>query len=83
MWQPIETAPKDGTEVDLWLRSDEGRGWRQTNAYWVTSLRDLSMPPCNQFVRDGWYCSSSNIDGFCEDNWLKATHWMPLPLDPE
>lgn len=34
-WQPIETAPKDGTEVDLWVRSsdDPRRGNQRMTGY--------------------------------------------------
>jgi hypothetical protein len=32
-WQPIETAPKDGTEVDLWVVNEDGNGARVVNAF--------------------------------------------------
>lgn len=35
MWQPIEKAPKDGSEIDIWSRQ---RG-RIADAYW--SRKDL------------------------------------------
>ena len=34
-WQPIATAPKDGTLVDLWL--DKGDTRRITGCYWSES----------------------------------------------
>jgi hypothetical protein len=34
-WQPISTAPKDGTRVDLWLSSSDGVDqWRETDCWW-------------------------------------------------
>lgn len=36
-WQPIETAPKDGTIIDLWvveLDCDDS-GFRFADAYWL------------------------------------------------
>lgn len=35
VWQPIETAPKDGTLVDLWLSSGDTK--RITGCYWSES----------------------------------------------
>jgi hypothetical protein len=34
-WQPIETVPKDGTPVDLWVRGTiTQREWRIADAMW-------------------------------------------------
>lgn len=33
-WQPIETAPKDGTEVDLWITPRYGSGFRLVRRMW-------------------------------------------------
>ncbi len=34
-WQPIHTAPKDGTRIDLWLSSPDGvEQWRETDCFW-------------------------------------------------
>jgi hypothetical protein len=35
-WQPIETAPKDGTAFDIWVKSykNESYGVRMTNVYY-------------------------------------------------
>jgi len=70
-WQPIETAPKDGTEVLLWgpycgcpaTAQWTGKAWA---AYW-----------------DGWrvveYMSDFGTDYREFD---MPTHWMPLPEPP-
>lgn len=40
-WRDIESAPRDGTPVDLWVISPEtGKGWRRTDCafdgeYWT------------------------------------------------
>ena len=65
-WQPIETAPKDGTNIllvnrrglmatGLWMAGIRGRGW---------------------FLRGG-----TKPDTFFNDH-HGPTHWMPLPPPP-
>jgi hypothetical protein len=77
-WQSIETAPKDGTEIDIWINpSTGGEGRRVANTWWCQHLlmwfafHDMDNPPMLQ----GMLCPQP-IKGI-------ATHWMPLPDPPE
>lgn len=71
-WQGIESAPKDGTRVDLWLdipASPRSFGWadsfRVTDAVW----------------RDGhWFHPYKGKDERLETDYI--THWQPLPAAP-
>lgn len=74
-WQPIETAPKDGTKVLLCQATDADgnpildKAWGifvQVAAWWGDG--------------DGWivYCSMVRDPGVH----FTPTHWMPLPSNP-
>ena len=80
-WMPIETAPKDGTTIDVW------RDGHRYTVYW-------GLPPhcCGEM---GQYCDS-DWHGLKEPGWICSTfgefvggehhpftHWMPLPDAPE
>lgn len=78
-WQDIETAPRDGTFVDLW-RKDHGR---LADCYWGR--------PSHECGESGQYCDSDwhSLD----EGWVDGTfdhlipgdditHWMPLPSPP-
>jgi hypothetical protein len=66
-WRPIETAPKDGTMVDLWCRATHGRDMRITDMWWIE--------------RGIW--RSGRRDPFKEEMATRATHWRPIPAPPE
>lgn len=72
-WQPIESAPKDGTPVDLWYPHPETAskpGSRQPNAWWSGRA----------WWADNWdYDGAAGEVGFCGE----PTHWMPLPTPPK
>lgn len=67
-WQPIETAPKDGT-VFLAYTVDEGIDF----FHWQDLGGDSSAPV-------GW--RSGFITVYREDDEEGPTHWMPLPAPP-
>ena len=74
-WQPIESAPKDGTPIILLVNgvAIEGR-WD-----------DQSYPDKNIFYGDGeWDVISlpSHGCGCCSGDDPLPTHWMPLPAPP-
>lgn len=86
-WQPIETAPKDGTVVDLWIAGDFGEhGERRADAYWgrpshICGEAGSYCDCCPSY--DGWVDSTFNHylngdDGLGEE----PTHWRPLPTPP-
>jgi hypothetical protein len=65
-WQPIETAPKDGTHIILFWPyvTDEGH---VTSGYWY-------LPGEGEIA--GWH--SWDVNGYA----TPPTHWMPLPAPP-
>ena len=67
IWQPIETAPRDGTEVLAWCDFD--------------SLRCaivISYEPNDENPKWPWW--DWDCRGIHES---VPTHWMPLPAPPE
>ena len=78
MWQPIETAPRDGTEFQARIPGhgqDNVIAWDDNFECWAFT-RDQEPPDC---WTDG-YCWESNED---LQSSVKPTHWMPLPPTPE
>lgn len=72
-WQPIETAPRDGTVIDLWVTERGYPGERITDCQWSTrTLRGGA-------IREGWGWGPSDDPEFVSGD---VTHWMPPPEPP-
>jgi hypothetical protein len=72
-WQPIETAPKDGTKVDLWVAYGEGKtkGERWPDAW-------FGEHPFTEESGPVWQDDVVPIEG----ERTTATHWRPIPKGP-
>lgn len=71
-WHPIETAPKDGTRLDLWCKlwrshNDTWMYQRFTDCYWNDYKYIDNARAQWENMSDGWH----------------PTHWMPLPQPPK
>lgn len=65
-WEPIETAPKDETNVLLYFPGEYAWDCRMRSGWWY---------------EDGWYdseCASNRMT----DLYGEPSHWQPLPLPP-
>jgi hypothetical protein len=79
-WQPIETAPKDGTTIDVWCGNSEFPNrltdvkWRKpTESEWFVHGGDGMETPEAQWLDPlGWPMSGDDA----------PTHWMSLPAAP-
>lgn len=67
-WKPIETAPKDETDVLLYRTWDLKKTLPPIVAGWF-----------DNYGYAGW-CSHEKPDHFIEGT---PTHWMPLPEPPK
>lgn len=75
-WQPIETAPKDGTFILACVK-----GFTPAVAQWATDFRPEGE---FTFLESGMFAKESHWDEMIADSdpW-QPTHWMPLPAAPE
>ena len=71
-WQPIETAPKDGSTIMLWERYESEPFF----GFWWEG-RDRWRASTTHYDTDGNACV---IDRIYSDG---VTHWMPLPQPPK
>ena len=72
-WQPIETAPKDGTAFLAYGRhaTDNGKHWQKGDHWWAIILWDIWREPHRWvFSKDG------------APTWSEPLNWMPLPEPP-
>jgi len=68
-WRPIETAPKDGTGIDVWIGG--AAGFRIANVYWYQGGWHT-------------FKTSSGSPIFSPLGWEEiASLWMPLPTAPK
>lgn len=80
-WQPIATAPKDGTEF-IAYRDDAGPFLlRWSCAYDMMTERELeqSMMTEDEMHEPDWFFADFATGGRLNDGF---THWMPLPSPP-
>ena len=88
VWQPIKTAPKDGTKIDLWIVGS----CSMVDFYSPTATKMPGKP-----LRHGRACNFRwGQHGPNKPNWypvgglgyplsfeVTPTHWMPLPAPPK
>lgn len=66
-WLPIETAPKDGRIMLLYLP-------------WINEVRQGRFNPGHRRARRGWFAALYNhTNSFLAG---EPTHWQPLPKPP-
>lgn len=74
-WQPIDTAPKDGTEI---------LGWGEC----AGEINGPHGVPCKALIewrggRTDWAGYEWSVNGGDHySTWMKPTHWFPLPPPP-
>lgn len=79
-WQPIETAPGDGTVIDVWRD-----GTRET-VYWgfpphcCGEMGQYCDSDWHGIKKPGWICST--FGEFIGGKHDPFTHWRPLPSGP-
>jgi hypothetical protein len=73
-WQPIRTAPRDGTWVILYDPAFKGEMPVSVGSYMTADDRDTK----GRFKRGDWHLFE--WDGL--PSFSSPTHWMPLPAPP-
>ena len=79
-WQPIESAPKDGTAVVLYTPPGE------YTVNFRTKEKKLSEPKVGEglMLSDEWHWANDSCSCCYGPIYpVQPTHWMPLPEPPK
>lgn len=74
-WQPIETAPKDGTDIIVMYMHIDTQIVH--NAFWN------DYEDAEEHEIGWWSYDHSEVSRIKLDDWMTPTHWMPLPTPPK
>ena len=74
-WNKIETAPKDGTKIDLWVS-----GQREIECWYDAENKNVT--PYWEPDESDWLTDRGHVDGTMRIT-AHPTHWMPTPEGPE
>ncbi len=87
-WQPIDTAPRDGTKIDLWVRSyypgypdqEAGEYYRVVDCFWHDHGEGYDKGWTREIVEGDFAGHLELIDDDFNPGAIEATHW--LRVDP-
>ena len=85
-WRSIESAPKDGTVIDLWCvndkysRTDEGA--RRLSVRFADCAWSEDDKAWQFVVDDGMHMLLTVKTDECSEGWT-PTHWTPIPAPPQ
>jgi len=83
-WQPIATAPRDGTSILLFIKGHYVcEGWFSSGSW-----SDETPESPREYDGSTWVCCDDAMQFEVEETeegfWdIPVTHWMPLPLAPK
>ena len=85
-WLPIETAPKDGTDV-LVLLDSSGEpvvhiAWWRSREEWESNGRYCSGWDSVEEWEGWWSYTRTSVTQEKLDGYRLPTHWMPMPTPP-
>ena len=72
-WQPIETAPKDGTPIVIWTSYRTGCNEPRVVIF-HNEYSNMGQPASERLT---WQDCGGLMYG------IHASHWMPLPAPPQ
>lgn len=85
-WQPIETAPKDGTLVILCRHQYQPVSGKWIWSNQLNTTRDLDELHGGAWVAfdpEGVFDSDHELADYLLDTEWQPTHWMPIPEPPQ